>query len=212
MRFPAWLRRSRAASVSRGYPLKTAQDRPQSVRTATRMRQTGVVVPPDSQPGLPAVFPRGVLMDIGSLSACTSAQGACARGFSTCHAIGPANQAERWSYPPPATGLGGIEGLCDLNSSPSGEPPDQRSCRSDHGGGIWTPGAPARTCGVCRAHNPKVAGSNPAPAMRSKPCTPWGFRVSGSRRSGRLLPDFWLCPKDPTQSARAHRVRLHVGG
>jgi len=41
MRFPAWLRRSRAASVSRGCPLKTAQDRPQSVRTATRMRQTG---------------------------------------------------------------------------------------------------------------------------------------------------------------------------
>jgi hypothetical protein len=166
MRLYAWLRHSRAASVSRGYPLKTAQDRPQSVRTATRMRQTGGILPPVSQPGLPEVFPRGVLMGMGSLSACTFAQGACARGFPTWHADRACDSGGALELPPAATGLGGVEGLCDLNSSPSGEPSDQRSCRSDHGGGVWTPGTPARTCGVCRAHNPKVAGSNPAPATQ----------------------------------------------
>ena len=34
----------------------------------------------------------------GLTQACTSAQGACARGFSTLRAIGRAVQAERWSY------------------------------------------------------------------------------------------------------------------
>jgi hypothetical protein len=58
MRFPAWLRHCPAASVSRGYPFKTAQDRPQSVRTATKMRQTGGSVPAVSQAGVPEVCPR----------------------------------------------------------------------------------------------------------------------------------------------------------
>ena len=52
MRVAAWLRHSRAVSVSRGYPLKTAQDRSNSVRTATKMRQTGAWCP--GTPGIRA--------------------------------------------------------------------------------------------------------------------------------------------------------------
>jgi hypothetical protein len=80
-------------------------------------------VPAVSQAGVPEVCPRWVPIGMGSLSAFRSAQGACARGFSTRRAIGPAVQAEHRSYPPP-TDPGGVGGARDRNWFASGELPD----------------------------------------------------------------------------------------
>jgi hypothetical protein len=67
-------------------------------------------------------------------------------------------------------------------------------------------------------HNPKVAGSNPAPATNEKPCVARVFGISGISRIGRCEPPYRVhtasrrvrvvsgtCPRRPIEAWDGHR-------
>src|SRR4051794_17763831 len=58
-----------------------------------------------------------------------------------------------------------------------------------------------------RAHNPKVAGSNPAPAIGRKPAHQAGFRVLGDLRIGQKT--LWGNAWGNTRSQRGRFQPLH---